>query len=153
MLRDRLSDRPGDADRTPLTGFELLATTALLGVTAGPPGVAVGAGLCVAWFLLPVVHVVALGQFAVVALYAASTPLLVLALVEAGLGSVLLASLLPDAPLRAGVAFLATALLLAGVVLFAPSVPFGASALLVLAATGAYGLHRYERVAMGLVEP
>lgn len=153
MLRDRFSGLPGDADRTPLSGFELLATAALVGATAGLPGLVVGAGLALAWLLLPVVYVVALGQFAVVGLYDAATPTVVLALVEVGLGGVLLASLLPAAPLRAGVAFAVTAPILVGVVLFAPSLPLGAAALLALASIAAYGLHRHQRVSMELVEP
>jgi hypothetical protein len=152
MLRDRLPGLTDEEDRLSLSGVGLLATAVLLGVTTGLPGVVVGAGLALAWLLLPVVYVVALGQFALVGLYAADTPALVLALAEVGFASTLLASLFPASPARAAVPFVVAALLLTGVVLFAPSVPLGSGALLVVAAAGAYGLHRYERVSMGLVD-
>jgi len=149
----RFAHLPGGADRTPVAGLQVLATTVLFGVTAGIPGAAVGAALCLGWLLLPAVHVVALGQFALVALYdPATTPVRALVLVELALGSVLVASLLPDAPLRAPLAFAVSVAPLCGIALLV-SPPASAVALAAVVAAVAYGLHRHERVTLGLVEP
>jgi len=140
----------GSVHRTWLGGVELAVTAVLLGLLAGPPGLAVGAGLLVCWLLLPVAYTVALGQFALLALFPASTPVALLA--EAGLVGALAASVVGSvAPLRSLLAMGVGGGFLAALVVAAPTPAVAALAVLAVGALLSYGLHRYELVEMGLV--
>lgn len=134
----------------------LLAASALA-VTGGASGLLAGAAVAASWYVLPTPAAFAVGQFALVAVAADAGPL-ALVVAEGGLLGLLAGSTL-DADRSARL----VALAVGGVALLAASgwasyrwlgaAPQAAAVLAVGFALGAYGLHRYERVALGLVSP
>ena len=134
-----------------------LVATAAVGVVVGPLGVLVAVGVGIARYLAAATTAFAAGQIVLVALYPTEGPLALLALAEVGLSCVLLASVLGrDEPGRAIVATLIAGVALGGTAWVAlrstEGVWAGTSAVVAGTATVAYGLHRYERVRLGLVE-
>lgn len=127
-----------------------------LGLAAGVPGIGAGVGAALAWFLLPAPSAFAVGQLLAVAALSTDDPPLAVAVAELGLLSVLAGPLAEtDAPGGTLAAF-AVAALAAGAVgwgLLRTDRPLWLAglAVAVVAATAAYGIHRYERVSMGLV--
>lgn len=149
--------RPPSVDRRHwFGGLGVALATLGLGLAAGVPGLAAGAGAAIAWFLLPAPSAFAAGQLLAVAALSADDPPLAVAIAELGLLSVLAGPLAEtDAP-RGTLAAFAVAALAAGAVgwgLLRTDRPLwlAALAVAVVAATAAYGIHRYERVSLGLV--
>ena len=133
-----------------------LVATAAVGVVVGPLGVLVAVGVGIARYLAATTAFAA-GQIVLVALYPTEGPLALLVLAEIGLSCVLLAPVVDrDEPGRATVATLVAGVALGGTawaaLRSAEGVWVGASAIVVGTAIAAYGLHRYERVRLGLVE-
>ena len=134
-----------------------LVATAAVGVVVGPLGVLVAVGVGFARYLAAATTAFAAGQIVLVALYPTEGPLALLVLAEIGLSCVLLAPVVDhDEPGRATVATLVAGVALGGTAWAAlrstEGVWAGASVLVVGTAVVAYGLHRYERVRLGLVE-
>ena len=134
-----------------------LVATAAVGVVVGPLGVLVAVGVGIARYLAAATTAFAAGQIVLVALYPTEGPLALLVLAEIGLSCVLLAPVVDhDEPGRATVATLVAGVALGGTAWVAlrstEGVWAGASMLVVGTAIVAYGLHRYERVRLGLVE-
>lgn len=128
-----------------------------LGLAAGLPGIAAGAGAAIAWFLLPAPSAFAVAQLLAVAALSADDPPLAVAIAEVGLLSVLAGPLAEtDAPggtLGAfAVAALATGAVGWGLLRSDRPLWLAGLAVALVAATAAYGIHRYERVSLGLVE-
>lgn len=146
---------PSTAGRL-LGGLGVLVATGALGLLAGPWGLLAGLATAVAWYALPAPSAFAAG--AVLALPAtADAPLAAVVAVQVGLLAVLAGSLLDvDEPLGALFAFALATLALAavgwGVLRAGRPLWLATLALALVAATAAYGLHRYERVRLGLIE-
>lgn len=138
-----------------LAGAFVAASGALAGATPGSYVAAVA--IWAAWFVLPAPGLVAAGALLVAALVPVTA--VTVAGVAVGFVVVLGAALRTDegAGDRHAVAgFLAAAVLLgvvaAGAYVGAMDTGLAALAVVVTGATVAYGIHRYERVTMGLVE-
>ena len=133
----------------------LLAITAL-GNATGPIGVVLAPAIAVAWYFHSPIMAFAIGQVVFVALFPEEGTLNVLALGEVGLGGVLLSPILDHSePIRAVVTLLCVSGVLgaitgAGVV--SGGLWLGALGLITSVVIAAYVIHRYERVALGLVE-
>ena len=125
-----------------------------LGVAAGPAGAAAGALVALSWYRLEAVYAFALGQVAAAAVLGDGATALAVAGAEAGL-LVLLVAPLAAADARSVVAFAAATAGLLAVLRLARSAwePLWAAAVALglVAAAVAYGIHRYERVQLGLV--
>lgn len=147
---------PPDSDRL-LGGLGVVAATVGLVLAGGVWGVLAGFAVALAWYVLPATYAFAVGQILVVAVLSAEVPLVATVIGEAGLLAVLAGSLTTtDEPART-VAALAVATLALGAVgwgVLRSGRPLWivAVAIAVVATTTAYGLHRYERVRLGLVE-
>lgn len=151
-LTDRATALAGRLEPTALGAVGLLATIAAFALTAGPLGAAVGVGLALVGLLAPPVAVFALGQAAILALFATPT-LPQLALLEGALVVVLVgpATRGPTLRLLASCALLLAALPAAtwygvqrvGLQQTAVGLVLGVAAV-------AYLVHRYERVVTGL---
>lgn len=143
--------------RHPLGGLGVVLATVTLGLAAGPVGAAVGLVTAGGWAVVPATYAFAAGQVLVAAALPAapSTPAMIA--VEAGLFAVLAGPLVTvERPVRTLGTFVVVAIGLAAVpVAFTTAgKPLWQAAvtLAVLAAALAYVSHRYERVALGLVE-
>ena len=155
-----------------LGGLGVVLATVALGVGAGLPGAVAGLGAVLAWYLLAPTYAFAVGQLLAVAATGLDAsamagggvavtagdgvPLVAVAAVEVGLLALLVGPLLgTGTPGRAVGAFVATgvAALAVAWALLGAGQPLALAALAValLVATAAYGVHRYERVAFGLV--
>lgn len=133
-----------------------LASTAVLGVAAGIPGVVAGVLLWLTSFWLRPIFVFAAGQFALLALFPEGVPLGRLVLVEAGLlGTLAGAVVRTSDPSRTVVATLLAFLGLGALVrvgrLWSDTVWIPGALLIASVMTLSYGLHRYELLLMGLV--
>ena len=143
--------------RRGLAIFGVLITTGVAILTTGPLGVLIAVGVGSAQYLISAPAAFATGQLILSALFSSEDPLLLFVLAEIGLFGVLFSSAVDHhAPGR-----LAVSSLVAGIIL-------GASGWLVLQSGAAiwivasllvgstafvvYGLHRYERVTLDLVE-
>lgn len=155
-------------ERTRLGGASaLVAAAALVAVAGGRVAIAILGALVVltAWYFLSPTYAFALGNVALVALVPEVTTatLARVAVVEAGLLGVLLASATtftgPDrpAPLAVSAVLLVLGWVLVGGALAWASarsllwLPVAGGLLVALAAFAAYGLHRYQLVAVGAV--
>jgi len=142
-----------------------LATLALAGagfvLLADLRGAIAAVVLGVAWYALPAPYAVAVGHLLLVALLPPESGIEAIQVVglvpvEAGLLG-LLATAAPriDAPARFAVALVVATAVLVGVAalgFLAGGVPGAAAALAVVAGVLGYGLHRYERLRLGLIE-
>jgi|GEM_PF-5148465 len=134
-----------------------LVTTAVAVFTTGPLGVLIAVGVGSALYLISAPAAFATGQIILSALYPAAGPLSLLVLAEIGLFGVLFSTTVSHhAPGR-----LAVSSLVAGIVIgvtgwfvlrTGTALWIVASLFVVGTAVGTYGLHRYERVTLGLVE-
>ncbi len=149
-------DRPDS--RSWLGVLGVLLTVTGLALITGPIGVLLAGSLLVAaWYLLAAPFVFALAQLAVVALFLPDAPLGQLVLIEAGLLIVLASPMAKsDKPIRAIIAML---LAFTGLGVIGWGVLQSSDALWPIALTlagstaiAAYGLHRYERVRLDLIE-
>ena len=139
-----------------LDGVGALLGAILYTLAAGLPGLIAGIALIVLWYTVPTLYTVAFGQLVVAALFPRlSTVNLVL--LEFALLAVLVGpSLVLDNSRWRVVVTSVVAVVLGGCTLvvarwsarFWPPLVF----LVVVFAASSYGLHRYERVALGLVE-
>ena len=143
--------------RNALTAAGALLTTAALVVAIGPAGLLVGLVIGVAQYFVSPPSTFAAGQVAFVVLFPVGGSISLLVLGEAGLAGVLLGSA-PDhgEPIRtalvtvlASIGFGALAWL---GVRAADGIWLGVLALALATAVAVYGLHRYERVRLDLVE-
>ncbi|WP_458190820.1 hypothetical protein [Haladaptatus sp. NG-WS-4] len=143
--------------KTWLDGAGALLVAIVYTVATGLPGLIAGGMLILMWYLLPTLYTFAFGQLLVAALFADGVALRYLIPLEPGLISVLVGPLLtlerPYWRLRmtVGVAIL----LGIGIVYIYQWLGEYWQAigiLTVVFALAAYGMHRYERVALGLVE-
>ncbi len=133
-----------------------LVATLAVGVAVGPLGVLMAAGLVSALYFISTTAAFALGQVVLVALVPASGAFAILVLAEIGLLGVLFSTAVDHHdPAR-----LLVVSLLAGLVIgsigwlgfqASQTVWIVAGALALATAFFAYGIHRYERVMLGLV--
>lgn len=128
-----------------------------MGSVAGVPGLVAGVGVAAVWYALGTPYAIAVGHLLLAALVPTVPPLPALAAVE--LGTLLL--LAGDAGVTAGpgrrsiaglVAFGGLLAALGAARSVTEELWLLAAALVGVTAVAAYGLHRYERVRMGLVE-
>ena len=138
-------------------GPGVAVTTVALGYAAGPWGVAAGIATAVAWYRLTDVYAFAVGQLLAVATLSGAAPIWPVAAAELGLLGVLVGSVAGvDRPGRPLAVFgLATLLFWAiawGLIRTGRPLWSAAGLVAVVAATAAYGLHRYELVELGLLE-
>ncbi len=146
-----------DDGRTWLGGGAVVLALVGFALTAGPLGVVTGVVVGAAWYLLPLPHAVALGHVALIAVASPDTAIGPLLVTEAGLLAILFSPLpREDDPLRGGLVLLLALAVLVGLVVlmraWGASLPLVALALVAVAATLAYAIHRYELVALGLLE-
>lgn len=142
--------------RHPLGGAGLVLATAALWSIAGLPGLAAGLLAIGAWAVAPATLAYAVGQTLAVPLLG-SVDVLPLVAIEIGLLGVLagplagvdrqIEALLTFVVATGGFAGIAWLVLGAGEPVWVATV-----AMALVAATTAYGVHRYERVRLGLVE-
>lgn len=142
--------------RHPIGGLGVALATVALWSAAGLPGLVAGLLTLLAWALAPATLAFAVGQVLAVPLLG-DAGLAPLVAVEVGLLAVLAGPLTtPDRPARTLAAFVAgtAALWAAAWLVLRAGEPLWAAAatLAIVAATAAYGVHRYERVRLGLVE-
>jgi hypothetical protein len=160
-------------DRSWLGALGVLLVTAALGIAVGPAGLLVGAALAVAWYLFPAPYGFALAVLALVAFVPAALSLPALspaalapvgvATATAGLAVVgpLCLLLAPDAAIGGPARVAATTGALAGGLgaiawvgrRSTDALWPGAVVLLGTGALAAYGLHRYELLRVGLLDP
>lgn len=140
-----------------LAAFGALVATLAVGVAVGPLGVLMAAGVASAYYVVSTTAAFALGQVILVALIPSEGIFVILVLAEIGLLGVLFSTTVD----HNDSARLLVASLLAGLVIGATgwlafrasqTVWVAASALVLATAFFAYGIHRYERVTLGLVE-
>ncbi|EMA53634.1 MULTISPECIES: hypothetical protein [Halococcus] len=143
--------------RKVLATLGTVVATAALGLVVGPVGVLVAVGIGSAQFLVSTTAAFATGQIVLAALYPPSGSPVVLVLAEIGLLCVLFSSAVD----HHDTGRLLTASLVAGVAIggsgwlalrSSATIWIGASVIVAGTAFVAYGLHRYERVHLGLVE-
>jgi hypothetical protein len=145
------------ADRSRTSAVGVVLATAAFSVAAGPTGLLTSIAVVITWCLLSAPFAFAVGQLAFIVLFPAGSSLSQLALIEVGLLSILLGSVLRlDKPGRAVTVIV---LAFAGLgtsawvgfkmadTLWPAVLTVAASAIIAV-----YGLHRYERVRLGLVE-
>jgi hypothetical protein len=135
----------------------MVVATLAVGVAVGPLGILMAVGIASAYYLVSTTAAFALGQVILVALVPFEGALAVLVLAEGGLLGVLFSTTVDhDDPAR-----LLVASLLAGLAIGATgwlglqagqTVWIAAGTLAVATAFLSYGIHRYERVTLGLVE-
>lgn len=140
--------------RTRLGTIAILLTVGTFTVANGAFGLAVGSAVALTWYRLPSVYAYTIGQFALGAV--SPNSVVVLGLLEVGLSAILLEPALRAE--RPGWQIAALGLVLGFVATVAWQVidhvqPLWTGvAVFVLCFTGvAYGLHRYERLALGLI--
>lgn len=143
--------------RRVLATLGTLITTVVAIVTTGPLGVLIAVGVGSALYFISAPAAFATGQIVLSALYPSEGPLLLLLLAEIGLLGVLFSTAVSHhAPGR-----LAVSSLVAGIVIgvagwlvlrSGTALWIVASMFVVGIAVITYGLHRYERVTLGLVE-
>ena len=145
-----------DDSPTWLDGAGALLVAILGTVATGLPGFISGIVLLVLWYTVPTLYVVAFGQLAVAALGdGIATGYLILS--ELGLLAMLVGpSLALDRPRWRVLVTSVVALALGGctlaIVRWSDRLWQPLVFLVVVFAIGSYGLHRYERIALGLVE-
>jgi hypothetical protein len=149
---------PGAAERRNRPWLALVSLTlAGLGffLVGGLSGVVAAVALGVAWYVFPAPYAVAGGHLLFVALLPADPGLLLIAPAELGLLGILAAAAPDEAPERFVAVLAGATLLLSGVAGF--SFRFGglttaAVSVAVVALLLGYGLHRYERLRLGLLD-
>lgn len=135
-----------------------LVATLAVGVAVGPLAILVAVAIGIALILVSTTAAFALGQVVLVALVPPDGAPIILVLAEIGLLGVLFSTIINHydparllvASLLAGLAVGATGWLLFWM---NQTVWIAASAVVITTAFVAYGIHRYERVTLGLVEP
>ncbi|WP_458210530.1 hypothetical protein [Haladaptatus sp. NG-SE-30] len=143
--------------KTWLDGAGALLVAIVYTVANGLPGLIAGGMLVLMWYLLPTLYTFAFGQLLVAALFADGVALRYLIPLELGLISVLVGPVLTlDHPYRRVVmtSGIASVFGIGIVAIYQLDQAYwqAIGILAVVFALGAYGLHRYERVALGLVE-
>ena len=140
-----------------VTAFGTLVATLAVGVAVGPLGILMAVGVASAYYVVSATAAFALGQVILVALVPSGGIFVILVLAEIGLLGVLCSTIVD----HGDSARLLVASVLAGLAIGAigwlsfqtsQAVWIAASALALATAFSAYGIHRYERVTLGLVE-
>lgn len=134
-----------------------LVATLAVGVAAGPLGVLMVAGVASAYYVVSTTAAFALGQVVLAALVPFDGAVAVLVLAEIGLLGVLFSTTVDhNDPARLLVASLLASLAIGAIgwlgLRTSQAVWIAAGALALATAFFAYGIHRYERVTLGLVE-
>ncbi|WP_226042376.1 hypothetical protein [Natrinema sp. DC36] len=154
-MSTRIDSVPAATGRDWPTGVTLAALVVAFGVVAGPLGLLAGLVTALVGYVLGPPYALAAGHVALVAVVPEGSALSVVVLVEAAFVLVLLVPLRRGAsPGRTALVAVTSALVLAGaawLVLDTQSIGLAATAVLVLLGIGAYGLHRFELVRLGLV--
>jgi|AntDeeMetagen285_2_1112576.scaffolds.fasta_scaffold13473_2 hypothetical protein len=154
--------RPNSDDDSPvrraLATLGTLIATIAVGVVVGPLGVLVAVAVGITQYLVSTTAAFAIGQIVLAALYPSEGAVVFLILAEVGLLGVLFSATVEHhdpgrlliASLIAGVAIGAT-----GWLALQSSATIWIAASVIVAGTAfvTYGLHRYERVTLELVEP
>ena len=134
----------------------LAGLVAALTAVAGPYGALVGVATAAVWYALGTPYALAGGHVALPALFPDGIDPFAFAVVELAFLAVLVgAALATSRPLEQAAIVLASALVLGGVawlVFLEGSLALAAAALLAVVALGAYAIHRYERLRLGLLE-
>ncbi|MFH5801209.1 hypothetical protein [Haladaptatus sp. CMAA 1911] len=139
-----------------LGGIGALFIGILCAVATGPPGILAGVIFLLVWYTVPTLYSVAFGQL-VVAVFADSITAEYLILLEVGLLAVLVGPLLTVDRPRWRVTVTSAMAVLFGVgalksLQWSNQLWVAIAVVVFVFAIVSYGLHRYERVALGLVE-
>lgn len=143
--------------RRALAAIGTLVATIAVGIVVGPLGALVAIGVGGAQYLVSTTAAFATGQIVLAALFPSGGSLVALVLAEVGLLCVLCSTAVEHhAPVRSIGAALVAGVTIGGSGWLAyrssATVWIGAGVIVATTALVAYGLHRYERVQLGLVE-
>lgn len=141
----------------PTTWIGGLVAVSILAITLGPVGVLAGGALALAWYLVPVVYVVAIGHVLIAGIWPEHASFTRLALIELGFISMLAGTAhRVDHPIRFFLTFSVTILALGGIAIWLTQQRTPLWELVVILAViiliSSYSIHRYERVRLGLVK-
>ncbi len=134
----------------------VVVTVLILAIAQGFPGIVAGGLLLLFWYTCPSLYTVGYGQIALGALLFPSGTIIQLVIAEIGLLLVLIApGLRLDQPLARTLTILGSVIILVSGILAGLSLDVNHSqiGIILICVLGivTYGMHRYERVAMGVV--
>jgi hypothetical protein len=146
----------GNTTRTRIGAFGTIFVASAFAIAGGLPGLLAAVVVGVSWYALPSIVVFTIGQFALGALVSPEQTPLLLLIAEGGL-----LGILSGATAETNRSAQSTAFVVGCIALFAvgswasyhwlDSIWRTTAVLAVAVTVGAYGLHRYERIALGLV--